>query len=108
MKSRQITNTLPNGKKNKLPSKINGQPFTSSMTAEDWKALIKTDDWNVLVYDLIDCGYQTDNGSAVTNFGNITTVQFRPLSNFNGDGVSGRDEVTNNRTVYYDDFEFLE
>ena len=101
-------NTLPNGKKNKLPSKINGQPFTSSMTAEDWKALIKTDDWNVLVYDLIDCGYQTDNGSAVTNFGNITTVQFRPLSNFNGDGVSGRDEVTNNRTVYYDDFEFLE
>ena len=105
---RMQINTLPDGKKNKLPSKINGQPFTSSMTADDWKALIKTDDWNVFVYDLIDCGYLKADGSAVTNFEDISTVQFRPLSNFTGGSMSGRDEVTNNRTVYYDDFEFLE
>ena len=88
--------------KKKLPSKINGQRFTGSMSEADWKTLIKTDDWNVFVYDLVDCGFGAEN------FENITTVQFRPLSKFNGDGVSGRDEVTNNRTVYYDDFEFLE
>ena len=40
--------------------------------------------WNVFVYDLIDCGYQNADGSAVTNFGDITAVQFRPLSNFTG------------------------
>ena len=105
---RMQINVLPDGKKNKLPSKINGQPFTSSMKEADWKALIKTDDWNVFVYDLIDCGYQNADGSAVTNFGDITAVQFRPLSNFTGGSMSGRDEETNNRTVYYDDFEFLE
>ena len=88
--------------KKKLPSKINGQRFTGSMSEADWKTLIKTDDWNVFVYDLVDCGFGAEN------FENITTVQFRPLSKFNGDGVSGRDEVTNNRTVYYDDIEFLE
>ena len=105
---RMQINVLPDGKKNKLPSKINGQPFTSSMKEADWKALIKTDDWNVFVYDLIDCGYQNADGSAVTNFGDITAVQFRPLSNFTGGSMSGRDEESNNRTVYYDDFEFLE
>lgn len=68
---RMQINVLPDGKKNKLPSKINGQPFTSSMKEADWKALIKTDDWNVFVYDLIDCGYQNADGSAVTNFGGI-------------------------------------
>lgn len=88
--------------KKKLPSKVNGQRFTGSMSEADWKTLIKTDDWNVFVYDLVDCGFGAEN------FENITTVQFRPLSKFNGDGVSGRDEVINNRTVYYDDFEFLE
>ena len=102
-------NVLPDGKKNKLPSKINGQPFTSSMKEADWKALIKTDDWNVFVYDLIDCGYQNADGSAVTNFGDITAVQFRPLSKFNGNNIdAGAASETNTRIVYYDDIEFLE
>lgn len=86
---------------NKQPSMINGQLYTDK-TENGWKALIKTDDWNVFVYDLIDCGY----GAA--NFGNISTVQFRPLSKFDGSSCSGRDAETNTRTVYYDDFEFLE
>ena len=106
---RMQINVLPDGKKNKLPSKINGQPFTSSMKEADWKALIKTDDWNVFVYDLIDCGYQNADGSAVTNFGDITAVQFRPLSKFNGNNIdAGAASETNTRIVYYDDIEFLE
>lgn len=106
---RMQINVLPDGKKNKLPSKINGQQFTSSMKEADWKALIKTDDWNVFVYDLIDCGYQNANGSAVTNFGDITAVQFRPLSKFNGNNIdAGAASETNTRIVYYDDIEFLE
>ncbi len=91
------------GAPNKLPSSINGKPFNGNNASEaDWKALVKTDDWNVFVYDLIDCGF----GAA--NFEHITSVQFRPLSTFTGQNCSGRDEVTNNRTVYYDDIEFLE
>ena len=89
------------GGPNKLPSMINGKPF-KVQTETNWNSLIKKDDWNVLVYDLIDCGY------GASNFENITTVQFRPLSKFDGSNVSGRDDVTNNRIVYYDDFEFLE
>ena len=88
---------------NKLPSKVNGQPFTSSMSESDWKALIKTDDWNVFVYDLIDCGY------GISTFENTTTVQFRPLSKFNGNNIDeGAASDTNTRIVYYDDIEFLE
>ncbi|WP_295936935.1 PKD-like domain-containing protein [uncultured Alistipes sp.] len=90
------------GEPNKKPSKINGVAVTEATTAAQWAEIIKTDDWNVFEYDLIDCGY------GAQNFGNISTVQFRPLSNLTGGNMSGRDEVTNNRTVYFDDFEFLE
>lgn len=94
--------TLASGP-NKLPSSINGKPFDAGKgTEEQWKTLIRTDDWNVFVYDLIDCGFGAET------FENITSVQFRPLSTFGGQNVSGRDEQTNNRTVYYDDIEFLE
>lgn len=87
---------------NKLPSKINGQAFTDQ-TEANWKSLIKTDDWNVFVYDLIDCGF------GISNFENTTTVQFRPLSKFNGNNIDeGAASETNTRIVYYDDIEFLE
>lgn len=87
---------------NKLPSKINGQAFTDQ-TEANWKSLIKTDDWNVFVYDLIDCGF------GISNFENTTTVQFRPLSKFNGNNIdAGAASATNARIVYYDDIEFLE
>lgn len=87
---------------NKLPSKINGQAFTDQ-TEANWKSLIKTDDWNVFVYDLIDCGF------GISNFENTTTVQFRPLSKFNGNNIdAGAASATNTRIVYYDDIEFLE
>ena len=91
------------GSPNKLPCSINGEAFDNNHASEtEWKRLIKTDDWNILVYDLIDCGFGAEN------FENITSVQFRPLSTIDGKTVSGYNEVTNNRTVYYDDIEFLE
>lgn len=91
------------GGPNKLPSSINGQSFDCNhASASEWAKLIKTDDWNVFVYDLIDCGYGADN------FENITSVQFRPLVKIDGSNSEGFDETTNNRTVYYDDIEFVE
>lgn len=91
------------GSPNKLPSSINGVAFPSNSASEsEWRSLIKTGDWNILVYDLIDCGFGAEN------FENITSVQFRPLSQIDGSNCSGFDETTNNRTVYYDDIEFLE
>ena len=94
--------TVGTANPNKLPSKINGQAFTDQ-TEANWKSLIKTDDWNVFVYDLIDCGF------GISNFENTTTVQFRPLSKFNGNNIdAGAASATNTRIVYYDDIEFLE
>lgn len=91
------------GSPNKLPSSINGVAFPSNSASEaEWRSLIRTNDWNILVYDLIDCGF------GAVNFENITSVQFRPLSQFDGSNCSGFDATTNNRTVYYDDIEFLE
>lgn len=93
---------LKSGTANKLPSRINGEPFTDK-TESGWKKLIRTDDWNTLTYDLIDCGYGAEN------FGNISTVQFRPLSKFDGKNIDeGAASDTNSRVVYYDEIEFVE
>ena len=48
------------------------------------------------------CGYGFSNCSE------FNQVQFRPLVNMTAGGMSGFDAETNNRTVYYDDIEFLE
>ena len=91
------------GQPNKMPCKINGQAFANNnASAAEWKKLVKTDDWNEFVYDLEGCGYGFSNCSE------FNQVQFRPLVNMSAGGSSGFDAETNNRTVYYDDFEFLE
>ena len=91
------------GQPNKMPCKINGQAFANNnASAAEWKKLVKTDDWNEFVYDLEGCGYGFSNCSE------FNQVQFRPLLNMIAGGMSGFDAETNNRTVYYDDIEFLE
>ena len=85
----------------KRPAEVNGTTFTNSMSEADWKALIKTDDWNTLTWNVSDFG--------AANFENISTVQFRPLSKFDGNNIDeGPTSETNTRIVYYDDIEFLE
>lgn len=91
------------GNPNKMPCKINGQAFANNnASASEWKRLIKTDDWNVFVYDLEGCGY------GFADCSEFNQIQFRPLVNMSAGGMSGFDAETNNRTVYYDDIEFLE
>ena len=91
------------GQPNKMPCRINGQAFANNnASAAEWKKLVKTDDWNEFVYDLEGCGYGFSNCSE------FNQVQFRPLVNMTAGGMSGFDAETNNRTVYYDDIEFLE
>ena len=91
------------GNPNKMPCKINGQAFANNnASASEWKRLIKTDDWNVFVYDLEVCGY------GFADCSEFNQIQFRPLVNMTAGGMSGFDAETNNRTVYYDDIEFLE
>lgn len=91
------------GNPNKMPCKINGQAFANNnASASEWKRLIKTDDWNVFVYDLEGCGY------GFADCSEFNQIQFRPLVNMTAGGMSGFDAETNNRTVYYDDIEFLE
>lgn len=85
---------------NLLPSSINGQAFdTSNPTEAAWKALIYTDDWNILEYSL--------SGTAFTDFGEITQIQPRPIVDIDGNNVSGATSDDNTRIVWYDDIEFL-
>ena len=76
-----------------LPVTVNGETYESQ---EEWRKIVRTDDWNVLVYDLS------------TNLGAAVELQFRPLSNWDHSNfIYTGDPVTDNRTVYFDDVEFL-
>ncbi len=84
------------------PCRINGMEFDNSAPSKDaWKALIYTDDWNVLEYDIRDGG--------LTSFEGIEQIQPRPFTvDFSaGQSTGATDPVTNPRIMYYDDFEFL-
>ena len=80
------------------PSEINGIAFnTTSPTLDAWNAAIKTNDWNVFVYDFTNPKYSAD----VNNLAQTNQLQFRVFVDFNNNGKAGQD-------VYFDDFEFLE
>ena len=80
------------------PSEINGIPFnTTSPTLDAWNAAIKTNDWNVFVYDFTNPKYSSE----VNNLSQTNQLQFRVFVDFNNNGKAGQD-------VYFDDFEFLE
>ena len=82
----------------KIPSLINGIEFnTSSPTLDAWKAAIKTNDWNIFVYDFTSAKYSTE----VNNLSQTNQVQFRVFVDFNNNGKAGKD-------VYFDDIEFVE
>ena len=66
------------------------------------KKLVITDDWNEFVYDLEGCGYGFSNCSELNQF------LIRMIVIMTAGGLSGLAAETNNRTVYYDDIEFLE
>lgn len=91
-----------NGQVDIYPCRINGMEFDNSAPSKDaWKALIYTDDWNVLEYDIRDGGLDSFEG--------IDQIQPRPFTvDFNASQSTGAtDPVTNPRIMYYDDFEFL-
>lgn len=89
-----------------LPSEINGEPFDAKNPDETaWKRLVKTDDWNVFVYDLVNGNYK-DAFADVSEFGQI---QFRPLSAIDGSSAPAAiDPVTNTKKVWIDDIQFIE
>lgn len=80
------------------PSLINGIEFnTSSPTLDAWNAAIKTNDWNVFVYDFTSAKYSTE----VNNLNQTSQVQFRVFVDFSNNPKAGKD-------VYFDDIEFVE
>ena len=80
------------------PSIINGIEFnTGSPTLAAWNAAIKTNDWNVFVYDFTSAKYSSE----VNNLSQTNQVQFRVFVDFNNNGKAGKD-------VYFDDIEFVE
>lgn len=80
------------------PCMINGVAFdTSNPTMDEWNAAVKTNDWNVFVYDLTGPKYSSD----VNSLAQTEQLQFRVFVDFNNNGKAGRD-------IYFDDIEFLE
>ena len=80
------------------PSMINGKEFdTMNPTMDAWNSLIRTDDWNIFVYDLGSGKYSED----VNNLSQTSQFQFRVFVNFNNQNQKPVD-------VYFDEIEFLE
>ena len=80
------------------PALLNGVSFD---TEAAWNAAVKTNDWNVLEWNI------SQLVSSWTNMSNMQTIEFRPFVNWDGSNVSGFDEITNNRLIYVDDFTFV-
>lgn len=74
------------------PSRINGGTYSNEA---GFKALIKTDDWNVFEWDASAFGKDS--------FKDLEGVQTSIFCNWAGSSISGYDEVTNNRHVYIDE-----
>ena len=79
---------------NRRPTMLNGERYT---TEDEWRQLVRTNEWNVLVYDLPET-YGKEN------FDGVATLDLRPMSNFDGSNAPAEN---NDRILYYDDFEFL-
>ncbi|MBO4447584.1 MAG: hypothetical protein J5764_05620 [Bacteroidales bacterium] len=80
------------------PSIINGIEFdTMNPTLDAWNAAIKTNDWNVFVYDLTSGKYSGE----VNNLAQTGQFQFRVFVNFNNQNQKPAD-------IYFDDIEFVE
>lgn len=88
------------GSPKSAPSLINGVEFDPvNPTMEAWKAAIKTDDWNVLVYDLSNSNYSTVQDGRLSG---TEQLQFRVfVTDFKDQGIGKAD-------VYFDDITFLE
>ncbi len=81
-----------------LPSIINGIVFdTVNPTMDAWNSAVRTNDWNVFVYDLTSGKYSEE----VNNLAQTNQFQFRVFVNFNNQNQSPVD-------VYFDDIEFVE
>lgn len=81
-----------------LPVEINGQPFDRANASEQaWKALIKTNDWNTLVYDL-----KSGFDSRITDLGKVNQVQFRLTVD-----ITNKNQPFPYTDVYVDDIEFV-
>ena len=79
------------------PSEINGVAFdTANPSLSAWNAAIKTNDWNVFVYDLTGPKYSDE----VANFAATEQLQFRVAVDFNNNGKMPKD-------IYFDDITFL-
>jgi len=80
-----------------LPLLINGKTYSSEA---EWKALVKTSDWNVLEWNVSQMGK--------SSFKDLTGITIRCFVDYANVNKSGLDEKTNNRKVYIDDVVFYE
>lgn len=80
------------------PCSINGSDFDpKSPSLVLWNSLVRTNDWNVFVYDFTGPKYS----DKVNNLAGAEQLQFRVFVDFNNNGKKGKD-------IYFDDIEFIE
>ena len=65
---------------------------------------MKTDDWNVLEYNIVTGNY----ANVAETMADVTQVQFRLLVNYDNTNYPGSLSDTNTHIVYVDDIELVE
>lgn len=95
---------LTNNSKASRPTKVNGTDFYPGHSKDLWASLVKTDDWNVLEYNIVTGNY----ANVAETMADVTQVQFRLLVNYDNTNYPGSLSDTNTHIVYVDDIELVE
>lgn len=95
---------LTNNSKASRPTKVNGTDFYPGHSKELWASLVRTDDWNVLEYNVVTGNY----ANVVETLADVTQIQFRLLVNYDNSNYPGSLSDTNTHIVYVDDIELVE
>lgn len=95
---------LTNNNKASRPTKVNGTDFYPNHSKDLWTSLVRTDDWNVLEYNIVTGNY----ANVAETMADVTQVQFRLLVNYDNTNYPGSLSDTNTHIVYVDDIELVE
>ena len=96
---------VPLANKSSLPAKINGTDFYPSASSQaNWNSLVRTDDWNILEYDIMTGNYGFTEPKTLAD---LDQIQFRFTVLWGNGSAPAAASDTNARVVWFDDVELL-
>ena len=98
------------GNQDSLPTSVNGTEFYPSGASQaNWTSLIKTNDWNILEYDVTTAKYNFPEGTP-RNLAAMDQFQFRFIVDYNNNNAitSAGASESSTQIIYFDDVELVE